>query len=148
MRDVLLFLHIAGVAGWIGGGMFGIYAGGQLAKAGGESGGRALEIIYERATVYYGTVFVLVVGSGVGLVLSEDAWGWGDTFIWIGIGAIVLSGIWEGLFGRTSGETLIKELKASGTASSATVKKWRFVGWADIAILLVAVWAMVTKIGA
>lgn len=148
MRDLLLFLHIAGVAGWIGGGLFGIYAGGQLAKLGGEASGRGLEAIFTKATAYFGTVFVVVVGTGVGLVLVEDAWSWGDTFIWIAVGVIILSGIWEGLVARKSGEALIDELKTTGTASKSTVSRWRFAGYADVAMLLVAVWAMVTKIGA
>lgn len=147
MGDGLLFLHIIGVAGWIGGGLFGIYAGGRLARAGGEAHGRALELIYAKAGIYFGVAFVLVVGSGIGLVITEDEWGWGDTFIWIAVAAIVVSGAWEGLVSRKAGEALIDELKTTGTTKPATFNRWRFAGFGDVAILLVAVWAMITKIG-
>jgi hypothetical protein len=146
VEDVLLFVHIAGAAGWIGGGVFGAYSIGRLAKAGGASNGRAMEVIVEKAGVYFTIMFVLVVGAGVGLVLIEDEWGWGDTFIWFGIGAIVLSGVWQGLVAGKSDQRLLDAVKNESPNRLAVLGTWRRTAWVDVAILLVALWAMVTKL--
>ena len=146
MHEVLLFLHIVGAAGWIGGGLFGVYSFSRLAKEGGSGSGRAMEVIFERAGVYFTIMFLLVVGPGVALVLTEDQFGWGDTFVWFGIGAIVLSGIWQGLVAGKSGEKLQEAVKNESPDRLTVYRSWRRTSWVDVAILLVALWAMVTKL--
>jgi uncharacterized membrane protein len=145
MKDVLLFLHIVGAAGWIGGGMFGVYGTGRLAKAGGASNGRALEIIVEKAGVYFTIMFLLVVGAGVGLVFIDDQWGWGDKFIWVGVGAVVASGVWQGLVAGKADQRLLESIKSEDPARIAILGAWRRTAWVDVFILLVAIWVMVAK---
>lgn len=123
--------------------MFGL---GRLAAEGGISNGRAMEILVEKAGVYFGVMFALVVVGGVGLVITQDQWSWGDTFIWVGIGAVVLSGAWQGLFASKADARLLEAVKSDGPDRHRVLSAWRRTAWVDVAILLVALWAMVTKL--
>ena len=147
LRDILVFLHILGAAGWIGGGMFALYGFGRLAKVGDSGAGRAMEAILEKASIYFGVVFLLVVGAGVALVLTEEQWTWGDTFIWVGIGGIVISGIWQGVYQSKRDEAMVEAVKSDSPDRVAVVRSWRRTNWVDLAILLVVLWAMVVKLG-
>lgn len=146
LRDVLLFFHILGAAGWIGGGAFGIFVMGRFAKAGGAQNGRALEFMLDRATPYGIVVFLLTVLGGVGLVVTQEQWGWDDTFVWFGIGAVIVEGTWEAVVARKKDEALIEALKKDLPNRLSVLKSWHRTAWVDVAILLVALWAMVTKL--
>ncbi len=141
-----MFIHIVGVAGWIGGGLFGMYAAGRLAGQGGSSNGRAMETLFEKAGIYFTIMFLLVVGSGVALVMTQEQWGWSDTFIWFGIGAIVLSGVWQGVYASKADTRLVEAVKSESPDRQRLLAAWRRTAWVDVGILLVAVWAMVTKL--
>jgi hypothetical protein len=119
---------------------------GRLAQAGGSSNGRAIEIMVDKAGIFFGIMFALVVGGGVGLVITQDQWGWGDTFVWVGIGAVVLSGVWQGLFANKADARLLEAVKSDSPARLEILRAWRRTAWVDVAILLVALWAMVTKL--
>lgn len=146
MGDVVLFIHVAGAAGWVGGSLFEIVALGRLVEAGGEANGRALELVFKGADVFFAIMFVLVVGTGLTLVISEDQYAWTDSFIWVAIGAIVVSSIWQGLVASKSDKRLIEALKTGSGGSSVSVSRWRWRAWVDVGIILVALWAMVTKL--
>ena len=146
LRDVLLFFHIVGAAGWIGGGAFGIFVMGRFAKAGGSDKGHALEFMLDKAKPYGVVVFLLTVLGGVGLVLTQEQWGWSDTFVWFGIGAIILEGTWEATVARKKDEALIDSLKEESPNRLALLRSWYRTAWVDVAILLAALWAMVTKL--
>ena len=139
-------MHIVGAAGWIGGGLFAVFGVGNLARAGGSESGRAIELIVEKAGMYFGLMSGLVIVGGVGLVMTQDQWGWGDTFVWVGIGAIVLSGVWQGLYASKADARLLEAVKNERPDYLEVVTKWRRTAWVDVAILLVALWAMVTKL--
>ena len=147
LRDVLVFLHVLGAAGWIGGGLFGVFAMTRLAQSGGAGVGQALENLFEKAGVYFTIMFLLVVGAGVTLVLTEDQWTWGDTFVWFGIGGIILSGVVQGLFASKKDQALVEAVKADSPDRPAIFASWRRTAWIDTAILVVVLWAMVTKLG-
>ncbi|MDX1469602.1 MAG: hypothetical protein R3258_09690 [Acidimicrobiia bacterium] len=146
LRDVLLFFHILGAAGWIGGGAFGVFVMGRFAKAGGPDKGRALEFMLEKATPYGIVVVLLTVLGGVGLVVTQEQWGWGDTFVWFGIVAIIVEGTWESVVHRKKDEALIEAIKEDSPNRLEKLKSWYRTAWVSVAILLVALWAMVTEL--
>ena len=146
LRSFLLFIHIVGAAGWIGGGLFAMFGVGNLARAGGPGNGRAIEVLVEKAGIYFGAMFALVILGGVGLVITQDQWGWTDTFVWVGIGAIVVSGVWQGLYASKADAKLLEAVKNESQDRLEALSKWRRTAWVDVAILLVALWAMVTKL--
>lgn len=147
LRDALIFLHVLGAAGWIGGGLFGIFAMGRFAESGGAGVGAALEDLGKKAGLYFGTMFLLVVGAGVALVLTQDLWNWTDTFVLFGIGGVVLSGAFQGLVASKKDEAVIEAVKNDSPDRMALIRAWRKTSWVDAAILIVVLWAMVTKLG-
>ena len=105
-----------------------------------------MEIIVEKAGVYFTVVFLLVLLPGIGFVLTEESYGWGDTFVWFGIGAIVLSGAWQGLVGGKSDEKLLAAVKNDSPDRLAILGSWWRTAFVDLGILLIALWAMVVKL--
>ena len=147
MRDLLLFLHIIGAACWIGGGLFGTLAYPTVARAEPPTGARILQGFEKWGSVYFGVTSGLVLLSGIALVLTSDAFGWGDTFVLIGLGAFLISGIVQSTVGKKANERLAAAAE-SGSDLPKAVSSWRQISMIDIVILFVVVWAMVTKLGA
>jgi hypothetical protein len=145
MRDGLLFLHILGAAGWIGGGLHGWYTHTKIARNGSTTG-RALEILTAAAGRYFGPVAALTLLSGIALVWTEDAWTWTDTFVLIGLGVFVFSGIFQPLASKTEKRLLaaVEDGSDVGPALRASHRVYAI----DLAVVLVALWAMVAKLGA
>jgi uncharacterized membrane protein len=147
MRDFLLFLHILGAAGWIGGGLFALYAYPAVARSGPPAAAAILESFEKRSGPYFGITSGLVLLSGIALVLTSDAFGWGDTFILIGLGAFLVSAVVQSTVGGKANKRLAAAAE-SGSGISEAVSSWRQISLIDVAVLLVVVWAMITKLGA
>jgi putative copper export protein len=147
MRSFLLFLHIVGAAGWLGGGLFAFQTYTQVARMGPPAAGDALKELDKRGTMYFGITSGLVLLSGIALVLTSDAFGWTDGFVLIGLGAFILSGVIQSLVGKKANQGL-NEAATTGNGIEPAVRSWQFGSVWDLVILLVVVWAMVTKLGA
>lgn len=147
MRDGLLFIHIVGAAGWLGGGLYGWFSTASIARIGAPTAGETMKLMEKWAGVYFGVTSGLVLLSGIGLVLTSDAYRWGDTFVLIGLGAFLLSGVMQSTVGRKANTRLI-EAGSSGTDVDSALKSWRQTSVWDLLILFVVVWAMVTELGA
>ncbi len=144
MRNVLLILHILGAAAWIGGGLYGWFSYSRLAKAGAGSGLRAVAGAADR---YFGPAAVLTLLSGIALVWTQDAWGWSDTFVLVGIGVFVFSAAWQPLVASKVEERFLDAVDGQGDLVSAS-RSVNLTMAVDLAVLLVALWAMVVKLGA
>jgi uncharacterized membrane protein len=146
MRNILLVLHIVGVAGWLGGGFYGMYAYSVVARMGPPAAGDGLKGLEKRASVYFGVFAGLVLISGIALVLTSDAFGWGDAFVIIGLVAFVVSSVVQSTVGRRSNERLTAAV-GSGSGVDQALAGWRLAGASDIIILVIVIWAMVAKLG-
>ena len=137
LGDVLLFFHIIGAAGWIGGATFAYFYLGQLAKDGGAENGRNMESFMERLRQYGAVAIPLLLLTGIGLVLTEDQWSWNDNFVWVGIGAVVLTGIWQPAYARNKDEALVKAVKTEARDRLKRLHRWNQTFWIEVAIVLV-----------
>lgn len=146
LHDLLLFLHILGAAGWIGLATFGYFFLGRSAQVGGEARGNSMEFFVERVREYGVVVIPLLVLSGVALVLVEDRWSWSDTFIWVGIGVVVATGVWEGAYARRRDQALVEAVKRDAPDRLVQRRRWIQTYWVEVALILVALWAMITKL--
>ena len=147
MRDFLLVIHIVGAAGWLGGGLFGAFAYPTVARSGPPAAAGILAVFEKWGGAYFGVTSGLVLLSGIGMVISSEAFGWSDTFVLIGLGAFLVSGIVQSTIGGRANKRLAAAAE-SGTGIEEAVSSWRRISLVDIAVLLVVVWAMVTKLGA
>lgn len=142
MSEFLLVVHILAAAAWIGGSLF---AGVSFAGMASTLGLKSLRSLDESiGTRYFGTAVGLLVLSGIGLVFSSDQFGWGDAFVLVGIGVVVVDGILEGaIFGprlKRIAESETEDLTAfRRLLSSSTIS--------HLALFVLAVWAMVVKLG-
>jgi uncharacterized membrane protein len=141
MREFLLIVHILSAAAWIGGGLFALTSFPKLAsQVGVKEVGHLDESVGSR---FFGIAIVLLLLSGIGLVLTSDAFGWSDAFVLTGIGVIVVEGALQGtVFGPKMTEAYESE------NLNAFRQTFRISGIASLALVILAVWAMVTKIGA
>jgi len=146
MRNWLLFFHILGAAGWVGGGLHSWYSYNQIAKDAARSGA-ALETLSKGADRYFGPVAVLTLLTGIALVWTQDPWNWGDTFVLIGIGVFVFSALWQPLVASKVERRLLDAVESGGDVPGAMGAANRVTA-VDVAVVLVALWAMVVKLGA
>lgn len=145
MRTWLLIGHILSAAAWIGGGLFSWFATIQLTRAGGEAG-HAVRRISEKADRYFGAAAGLTLLTGLSLVLFTDPWGWTDAFVLVGIGVFLFSAAWQPLVASKVDERLLTAIDEGGDTSAA-LSAFNRVAVVDIGILLIALWAMVVKLG-
>ena len=146
MRDGLLFLHIIGAAGWIGGGLHGWYSYIRLARTP-ETSGKALENLTNTADRYFGPVALLTLLTGIGLVWTQDPWTWNDTFVLVGIGVFVFSAAYQPLVTAKTEKRLLAAVETGEGVDGAIQASHRTFA-IDTAVVLVALWAMVVKLGA
>lgn len=144
MRNVLLILHILGAAGWIGAGLYGWFSYTKLARAGAGGGLRA---VTEAADKFFGPVAALTLLSGIALVWTQDAWAWNDTFVLIGVGVFAFSAGWQPLVAAKAEERLLDSVESGHDVDGALIAFSRSTA-VDVAVVLVALWAMVVKFGA
>ena len=141
-----MILHILGAAGWIGGGLYSWFASNQLARNSGPNG-NAARLIAGSADRYFGPVAVVTLLTGIALVWTQEAWGWSDAFVLIGIGVFVFSAAWQPLVASKAQERLLAAID-SGDGAGPALGAANRVALVDVGVLLVALWAMVVKLGA
>lgn len=146
MRDGLLFLHIVGVAGWLGGGAYAFFTYPALARMEPAAAGPALQRLKKVDDRFFGPSSGLVLLSGIGLVLTSEAFGWGDAFVLVGLGAFVIAAILGATLGKRNSERLT-EAASTGTGVTEALQTWRQGTVWDFLILAVVIWAMIAKLG-
>ena len=143
-RNLLLALHIASVAGWLGANFVQMVLSPRYARLGkDEAAGWTRQTIWlgER---YYSVVGALVAISGVSLVLDGD-WKWRG-FVWVGIAVVVLGGVMGvGAF-KPLAQKRLAALESGDTAKAAGIQRTIMtVAFVDTALILVAALAMIDK---
>lgn len=146
--EIYKFLHVSMAIIWVGGGIFGAIL---TARAKTASPAHTLGIARDMAFVS-GRVFapaaILTLVFGVLMVLDADVFEFEQTWIAIGLGAIVVSiALGAGFLGPQSGKLLAELESGDEAAGRARLRTIARVSMIDLVVLLVAVWAMVAKPG-
>ncbi|HEX5696074.1 MAG TPA: DUF2269 family protein [Acidimicrobiia bacterium] len=147
MRDGLLFLHILGVTAWLGGGLHSAYTYSALARMEAAAAGPAIERLHKLEDRFFGPATLVVLLTGIGLVLDSEAYGWGDTFVIMGLATFVIAAILGSTVGKKNGLRLVAAT-SSGSGVSEALRSWQRSALWDVLILLVTLWAMIVKLGA
>jgi len=146
-RTLLLWLHIASVAAWLGANFVQLVLSPRFAK-----GPADVAAAWTRQTIWLGERYYNAAGgvltvTGVLLVLDGD-WSWGTEFIWVGFAVVAIGGAMGVLLFSPLAERRADALE-SGDAATAAEAQSRIIPLAllDTALVLMAVWAMVDKWG-
>lgn len=150
MFEILLFVHLLGVAAWFGANLARAFAGGPMSKA-----DPATAATWHRATVSMGRVIhtpaaIAVFITGFGLVgLSEGVYEMTAPFVVVGIVVVVVGAVLAMSVLGPNGRRIASAYEAGDSALAETVaRRSALVGWIDTALLAFATLVMVLRWGA
>lgn len=145
MRTLLLSVHIVSVAAWLGGNftqmflMRGFSAGDSATAAAWFRGSARM------AKIYYSIAGVLLVATGIGLVLNNDAWSFGSGFVTVGFVAVIIGAVTGVTFFGPRAERAIEEFESGRiTEGRTSARSIGTVAMVDTVIVLIALVAMVS----
>jgi hypothetical protein len=145
--QILLFVHVTAVVAWIGGVIMHLALMG-LARGNHETRVKLLELDGKLAPIVYIPGSLLVVITGVVMILLGVA-SWSDPFIDVGLAVWVISfGIGATFYGP-QGKKLGQAIEAGGPSSpeaQAIITRMEAVTWAQLPLLLLAIFAMTTRL--
>jgi uncharacterized membrane protein len=148
LYEVLLFLHIVGVAVWLGAEAATLGLRVLTLRSGDLARAVALVADTEKLNrLVIGPATVLVLGSGLWLV-EEGDWGFGRFFVIFGLAGWVASSAFVGLFTMPAGKRLDQAAESDGPDSPTVRSLFRRVqlGVAlDAALIVSIAFVMVTK---
>jgi hypothetical protein len=144
-RTILLTLHIAAIASWLGADVVQHAMRHRWQKetpAALEAWARMQLWLHER---YYAIVVLVIVVTGVGLV-QDGHWGWSAKFVWVGIAAVAAGGTLGGIGLKGLAKRRIGALEANDARGAADVDRRAVpIELVLTAFVLVTVVAMVYK---
>jgi uncharacterized membrane protein len=149
--EVLKFLHVAAVIGWVGGAVGFSVLQARLQAAADRATlmgvGRQMEAM---GKVYYGPLAATTLVTGILMVATTDGLSFGDPWIVIGMAGIAVTlGIGFGVIAPT-GKKLVEASQTTppdGAAIASLSQRMKILTSVNILILFFVVWAMVTKLG-
>ena len=149
LYEALLFLHIIGMAVWVGGSIMLGFISSRI-ESSGDAQFRAK--FAQSASVVgpvIGTSALGVLGSGTGMVLESEAVKLSATWVWLGLALFALSAIvGAGYFGPASKKILAALESGQVDEADRRAKVFSRVSMLDTLLLLVIVGLMVFKPGA
>lgn len=147
-RNLLLVIHIATAGAWLGANVMQGMVPGMLGTTGPAAAKwfRATETLAKR---FYMPVGITVLVSGILLVLNSDAFSFGSLFVTIGFAAVIIGGVLGGTVFGPKSAAMAEALESGETEHATSIRATlaRF-GAFDTLVLLVAIYAMVAKLGA
>lgn len=148
LRDILLTLHVAGVGTWFGANIVQALAPSMAARQGAEAAAGWYRVAGGLSRRLYMPASILILVTGVWMVVDNEAYGFGDPFVTIGFGMIVLGAL-LGIFVFEPGSERAARAIESGDqgqirASTARVAAF---GTADTLLLLFTITSMVLRLG-
>lgn len=147
MRNGLLFLHVLSAAAWIGGGLFAVWIYPRIAKSGVSGAGTALKAVAEKAGSFFGPAAGLTLLTGIILVLTRDEWGWGDTFVIVGLAVWVFSALFQALVSGKIEERMLDAAAAESGEMATALRGFYSSAAVEITALVVALYVMIAKVG-
>ncbi len=147
LRDVLLVLHIAGAAAWLGANILQGYVPVLAARQGTEAVAGWYRVTGELSKKFYMPASILVLATGIWMVLIDDSIAFEDPFIAIGIGMVVVGALLGILVYSPGSEdaAVAIESRDENAVAKTTGKLARF-GALETILLLITIAVMVTRL--
>lgn len=148
LRDILLVLHIAGAGTWLGANIIQAIAPSMTAKQGPAVVAGWYRVSEGLGTRLYMPAAILILATGIWMVLVDDAYSFGSTFVTIGLGMIVV-GTLLGILVFTPVSERAAQAVESGDQSATKSASGRLAafGIVDTLLLLFTITAMVLRLG-
>jgi hypothetical protein len=146
LQNAALWLHILGASMWFGTNVAQMLIGPKLVNGG--AGLAWLKAVDKVSGPIYGTASGLILLTGIYMVVTNDAFSFGSTFVGIGIAVVIIGGALAGLVFNRKTRQAIGLFESGDTAKAVPVYK-SIGSWAvlDTALIAFAVLAMVSKWG-
>ena len=147
LRDALLILHIAGVGTWLGANVVQAFVPPLAARSGSETLGWWYRTSAVMSSRLYMPAAILILVTGIFLVLQNDSYGFGSTFVTIGFGMIVVGAVLGMVVFGPSGEAAA-DAAESGDEPGLIRSAGRIAryGLIDTLLLLFTITVMVLKL--
>lgn len=147
--ELLAMLHGIGVIAWVGGGLALVVLH-ALALRSDDYDGLATAVRQSRVlgTWLYGPASLVTAATGIALVATEDAFGFTDLWIIMGLAGVVLGPTLQMTVAdraRSRYLALMADYGDGGTRLRAAARAVTLLNALDIALLLLIVWAMYAK---
>lgn len=148
MRDALLIIHILAAGAWIGASATITFLNGRMRTAG-HAAGSAFMAGYEKmGRLYFPAAAVVVLLSGILLVIDSDFYEFEHAFVVIGIAVFLISAV----LGAKAFNPVAERIRAAHDegdegALATGYSRFRRLGALDLSLLVITVYAMVTKLG-
>jgi len=149
MTELMLFLHILGAGAWLGANLTRALVGPYLTRA-----DNATSASWHRATVFIGRVVhtpaaIVVFVTGFGLVgLSDGVYEMTDPFVVVGILVVIVGAVLAMAIIGPNGRLIAAAFERGDTAQAASLsRRSGLVGWVDTALVVFAIFVMVTHWG-
>jgi hypothetical protein len=149
LHDILLVIHILSVIVWLGTGIGATYIGPRLVAPGGTVALAWLRVSETMGPRVYGPASGLTLLSGIGLVLTTDAYGFGSLFVILGMSVWVLVAIGNGAIAGPREKRVLEAFEAGDEETGReTLRKLNGFVVLEFALLLATVVAMIFRWGA
>jgi uncharacterized membrane protein len=149
LHDILLVIHILSVIVWLGAGIGSTYIGPKLVDSGGAVALSWLRVSETMGSRVYGPASGLTLLSGIGLVLTTDAYSFGSLFVILGMSVWVLVAIGSGAIGGRQEKRALEAFEAGDEATGReTLRKLNVWVIVEFALLLTTLVAMIYRWGA
>lgn len=147
-REILLILHIAGAGTWLGANIVQAVVPPMAARQGADTLAGWYRISAAMSSRLYVPAAILVLLTGVLLVLQSEAYGFGELFVTIGFGMIVVGALLGQFVFGPGGENAARAIESGDQSAirEAVARLTRF-GLIDTLLLLFTIAAMVLRLG-
>ncbi len=148
MHELLLWLHIVGVAAWFGTSVASTIGDRLMSTETTEARAAWYRLILRFGQIVYTPAAVLVLITGVLLVVNVG-YGFGSTFVSIGFAAVIIgAGLGMMVFGPRSREAAAALDNGDTSTAASAIARIRQASILDVLILAVTIAAMVGSWGA
>ncbi len=149
LREVLLFIHILAAATWLGANITRIVVNPVMARTGGVAAAAWMRQTVRMGIIVYTPAAVIALITGVFLVIDGAQWDFEQSFVALGFITVIVGAVLGArIFGPLGRK--VADLYDSGdaTAAAAVQSKLGMWGYVDTALVVVTIYAMVSKLGA
>jgi uncharacterized membrane protein len=148
-HELFKLLHVLGAIAWLGGGLGLLLLNRQLVRAGDLAGVATIgQQSQALGTLLFMPASLVTIASGVAMVATSSAVGFGDLWILIGFGGILASGIAQMAVAAPADRrfaALLDEHGADHPDVASAARRLSRGSMLDLGLLVVVVWAMVAK---